>query len=259
MLDISNINREFFKYVDQFDLTDARIQRKKSHSVRVQKISKKIAEDLKLNKEYIDIATTIGLLHDIGRFEQEKQYHTFDDSNSFDHGDYGANLIKKSIRNYIDIDKYDNIIIQAIKNHNKPQINLNLKNDELLFSKIIRDADKLDIMYETVNIFYTGKEESINNLTLSDYSYNCIKENKIVLKSSNIDFNDLDKIVRCIAFIFDLNFRKSFEIIKENDYISNIIKRFNYKNKTTQIRMNEIEEIANKYVDEKLENIDFIF
>lgn len=253
MLNISNINHEFFKYVDQFDLTDENIQRKKFHSIRVQKISKKIAEDLKLNKEYIDIAILIGLLHDIGRFEQEKQYHTFDDSNSFDHGDYGANLIKKYIRNYINVDKYDNIIIQAIKNHNKSQINPNLKDNELLFSKIIRDADKLDIMYETINIFYIGKEEFINNLTLSDYSYNCIKKNKIVLKSYNIDFNYLDKIVRCIAFIFDLNFKKSFEIIKENNYISKIIKRFNYKNKATQIRMNEIEEIANKYIDEKLQ------
>ena len=95
MLNISNINHEFFKYVEQFDLTDERIQRKKFHSIRVQKISEKIAEDLKLNEEYIDIASLIGLLHDIGRFEQEKQYHTFDDNKSFDHGDYGAILLKR--------------------------------------------------------------------------------------------------------------------------------------------------------------------
>ena len=252
MLDISNINNEFLKYVDQFDLTDENIQRKKLHSLRVQKISKIIAEDLKLNKEYIDLATLIGLLHDIGRFEQEKQYHTYNDSNSFDHGDYGADLLKNSIRNYINDDKYDNIIIQAVRNHNKAQINPNLKDDELLFSKIIKDADKLDIMYESVNIFYIGKEDFINNLTLSDYSYNCIKENKLIIKSNIVDYNYLDKLVTCIAFIFDLNFKKSFEIIKENDYINKIIKRFNYKDKATQIRMNEIEEIANKYIDEQL-------
>ena len=249
MINISNANNEFFKYVDQFDLTDESIKGKKFHSIRVQEISKKIAEDLNLNKEYINIAILIGLLHDIGRFEQKKQYNTFNDNNSFDHGDYGANLLKKSIRNYINFDKYDNIIIQAIKNHNKAQIDSNLNDDELLFSKIIRDADKLDIMYETINIFFTGKEEFISNLTLSDYSYNCIKKNGIVLNSYNTDFNYLDNIVRCIAFIFDLNFKKSFEIIKENNYISRIIKRFNYKNKDTQIRMNEIEEIANKYID----------
>ena len=252
MLNFSNINREFFKYVDQFDLTDGSIQRKKFHSIRVQEISKKIAEDLNLNEEYIDIASLIGLLHDIGRFEQEKQYHTFDDDKSFDHGDYGANLLKKYIRNYINVDKYDNIIIQAIKNHNKLQINPNLKDNELLFSKIIRDADKLDIMYETISIFYIGKGEFINNLTLSDYCYNCIKKNKTVIKSYNVDFNYLDKIVTCIAFIFDLNFKKSFEIIKENNYISKIIKQYDYKDEATQIRMNEIEKIANKYIDEKL-------
>lgn len=252
MLNFSNINQEFLKYVEQFDLTNEKIKRKKFHSIRVQENSKKIAEDLKLNEEYIDIASLIGLLHDIGRFEQEKQYHTFDDNKSFDHGDYGAILLKKSIRNFINVDKYDNIIIQAVKNHNKLQIDPNLKDNELLFSKIIRDADKLDIMYETMDMFYIGKEKIINNLTLSDYSYNFIKENKTVFDSYSIEFNYLDKIVRCIAFIFDLNYKKSFEIIKENNYISKIIKKYDYKDKATQTRMNEIEEIANKYVDEKL-------
>ena len=253
MIDISNINNEFLKYVEQFDLTNEKIQGKKFHSIRVQKISKEIAEDLKLNKEYIDIATLIGLLHDIGRFEQEKQYHTFNDMHSFDHGDYGADLLKKSIRNYISVNKYDNIIIQAIKNHNKLEINPDLKDDELLFSKIIRDADKLDIMYATINMFYTGKEETINNSTLSDYSYNFIKENRQVIISPNIEFNYLDQIVKCIAFIFDLNFKKSFEIVKENNYISKIIKKYDYKNETTRVRMNEIEQIANKYIDAKLQ------
>ena len=108
-------------------------------------------------------------------------------------------------------------------------------------------------MYETINMFYTDKEETINNLTLSDYSYNFIKENKQVISSPNIEFNYLDKIVRCIAFIFDLNFKKSFEIVKENNYISKIIKKYDYKNETTRVRMNEIEQIANKYIDAKLQ------
>ena len=115
MLNISNIKNEFLKYVDNFDLTDVKIERKKFHSIRVKEISKEIANSLNLSKEYVDLAMVIGLLHDIGRFEQEKQYKTFIDAHSFDHGDYGANLLEKTIRNYIDDNKYDNIIIQAVK------------------------------------------------------------------------------------------------------------------------------------------------
>lgn len=252
MLNISNINSEFLKYVDNFDLNDEKIERKKYHSMRVKEISKEIAEDLKLSKEYVNLAMVIGLLHDIGRFEQEKQYNTFIDARSFDHGDYGANLLEKNIHNYIDDNRYNNIIIQAVKNHNKPQIDSSLKGDELLFSKIVRDADKLDIMYESINMFYVGKEELISTLTVSDYSYNFIKEGKLIVNLDDIKFNNLDRIIRTIAFIFDLNFRKSFEIVKENNYISKIIRKFDYKNKETKIRMNEIEGIANEFIDKKI-------
>ena len=43
----------------------------------------KIAEDLNLSKEQIDLATLIGLLHDIARFEQRKRLQ-FAISNHFD-------------------------------------------------------------------------------------------------------------------------------------------------------------------------------
>lgn len=42
MLNFSNINQEFLKYVEQFDLTDEKIQRKKFHSFRVKKFRKRL-------------------------------------------------------------------------------------------------------------------------------------------------------------------------------------------------------------------------
>ena len=43
----------------------------------------------------------IGLLHDIGRFEQVKVYDTFSDIDSIDHADYGVEILG----DYIDGDK----------------------------------------------------------------------------------------------------------------------------------------------------------
>ena len=133
MIDIEKVNNEFLKYVDSFDLSNDNISRKKYHSIRVQNISKKIAESLNLDAEKINIALAVGILHDIGRFEQEKKFHTFDDLKSFDHGDYGAELLKDKIRNFIDENKYDNIILNAIKYHNKLKLSENLTEDEILF------------------------------------------------------------------------------------------------------------------------------
>jgi len=253
MINIEKANKEFIKYVNNFDLSNSNIKRKQIHSIKVQNISKIISEDLELSQEEINLSMLIGLLHDIGRFEQEKQFHTFNDLKSFDHGDFGAKLLEKSIRNYIDTNEYDNIIIESVRNHNKLNIDETLNNKQQLFCKIVRDADKLDIMEQTINLFYKGKEELINNSDISDYTLEFVKKHKPVVSSKNVEILYLDNIVRTIAFIFDLNFKKSFKILKEQDYINRIINRFDYKNEHAKTCIEEIRTIANKYIDKVLD------
>ncbi len=43
--------------------------------------------------EDVDLAWLVGLLLDIGRLEQLKQYGTFLDADSFDHARYGAEIL----------------------------------------------------------------------------------------------------------------------------------------------------------------------
>ena len=152
-INIKNAIIEFLKYTEKYDLEDENIQRKKEHSLRVMNISETIARKLNLSEEEIQLSTLIGLLHDIARFEQYKRYQTFKDSNSFDHGNYALKILNRDIRKYIEQDDYDEIIRKAIKNHNKFIIEDELTKKEELFAKIIRDADKIDILYESVELF----------------------------------------------------------------------------------------------------------
>ena len=251
MIDLPSANEEFIKYVKDFDVSNKRIKGKQRHSIRVENISKIIAEDVSISQEEIKLAMLIGLLHDIGRFEQERQYHTFNDLESFDHGDYGADLLKKIIRNYIDMDQYDNVIIESVRNHNKLRIDENLTEQEKFFAKLVRDADKLDIMDETINLFYKKIEDLVNESDISDYTMNFIRNRQTVAMSKNIEISYLDGVVRTIALVFDLNYMKSFEILKEQDYINRIIDRFNYKNKHAKECIEEVRKIANMFVDEK--------
>ena len=47
-------------------------------------------------------------------------------------------------------------------NHNKYELNTNeLTEREELFCKLIKDADKIDIMYEGIEIFWKNKEEEL--------------------------------------------------------------------------------------------------
>ena len=149
-INLKNAKQEFIRYTEKYDLNNEHIKGKQEHSIRVMNISRQIAESLKLTPEEIEVATLIGLLHDIARFEQYKKYGTFKDLESIDHGDFGAEILEKDIRKYIENNKYDEIIIKAVKNHNKFKIEEGLTYEEELFAKIIRDADKLDLFYHSV-------------------------------------------------------------------------------------------------------------
>lgn len=250
MINLEKAKQEFIKYTENYDLKNEHIERKQLHSLRVMEISRQIAEGLELSQEEIDLAILIGLLHDIARFEQYTQYHTFKDMLSIDHGDFGAKILEKDIRKYIESNKYDDIIIKAVKNHNKFKIEEGINKNEELFSKIIRDADKIDILYETVEMFWKGKESEVENSIISEYVVQQIKDKsqiKLKLKESPVD-----NIMKFVAFIFDINFKTSFQLLKKEDYINKIINRYNLKDEYTKQKVEEIRIMASKYINEKI-------
>ena len=248
-IDLEKAKQEFIKYTEKYNLDIENIKAKQIHSLRVMEISKQIAQGIGLSKEEIELATLIGLLHDIARFEQYTQYETYKDLASFDHGDYGAQILEKDIRKYIETNEYDEIIIKAVKNHNKFKIEEGLTEREILFSKIIRDADKMDIFYQSVIRFWKGREQEVNNSVISqdviDQIQNCSQTKR------KLDETPIDNIMRVVAFIFDLNFKSSFQILKEEDYINKTLNRYNLKDEYTRQQVEEIRKIANGYIEEK--------
>lgn len=248
-IDIEKSKEEFIKYTENYDLTNDKIKGKQIHSLRVMEISRKIAEGLELSQEEINLATLIGLLHDIARFEQYTRYNTFKDLESIDHGDFGAEILQKEIRKYIETNQYDNIIIKAVKNHNKYKIEDGLTEKEELFSQIVRDADKIDIFYESVVMFWKGKEKQVEESIISKNTIEQF-ENFVQIKSQKNE-TEIDNVIRVIAFIFDINFKSSFQILKEEDYINKILNRYDFNDEYTKQKVEEIRTIANKYVQDK--------
>ena len=213
-------------------------------------ISKEIAKGIELTQAEVDIATLIGLLHDIARFEQYTKYHTFKDSQSIDHGDLGEEILNKEIRKYIEKQEYDKIIKLAVKNHNKYKIQEGLSPKEKIFAQIIRDADKIDILYESVEMFWKKEENLVENSEISPEVFNqFIQKNQVKIENRR---TPIDNIISVIAFIFDINFKISFEIIKREDYINKILNRYKIKNIDTKEKIEKIREIANSYIEQKI-------
>lgn len=92
------INREHIKntfreYTDCYDRTDPKIKLKIDHTYRVADLCERIAKSLDLAQEDIELAWLSGMLHDIGRFEQLRRYHTFSDAQSIDHAKFAVELL----------------------------------------------------------------------------------------------------------------------------------------------------------------------
>ena len=260
MIDISKAKIEFKKIINEYDdKNHASYNLKVIHTYHVAKNAKEIAEELKLSKEDIELAELIGLLHDIGRFEELNVTKELNSVN-FDHAFYGSKMLfeKGLIRNFVEDNKYDNIIKKAIENHSKLSIEDGLDERTLLHSKIIRDADKLDNYrvkkeekIEAIFPTRVNKKEDMENSLLSDKVFEAVLNKKCVNIKDRV--TPLDFWVCILAFTFDLNFDVTYKIIKEKNYINVLVDRFNYKDKETKEKMQTIRKIVNDFIDKKIE------
>ena len=234
-------------------LKDKDVNYKYYHSYRVMDNMELLAKNMSLPAYDIYLAKCIGLLHDIGRFEQTTKYHSYNDF-KFDHGDYAAKILKEDnlLKNF-DINEEDyEVVYKAVKYHNKFAIGTNLTNREMLFAKMVRDADKMDILYafgsnKTKRIFKQDDSE------ISQYIKDDFFQNKILSKRE--DNTRSDKIIIFFGFIYIINFNISLEIIKENKYYEKLYKRLKDKEKYApylEHTLNYIDERIKKNVRKKI-------
>ena len=256
MINYEKAKQAFNDYVKNYDIENEKVKLKIVHTYNVVEISIGIAKDLKLSNEDIELAKVIALLHDIGRFEQAKKYNSFDDYETIDHADYGTEILFKDglIRNFIEIDIYDDIVKKSIKNHNKFAIEEELSEKELLHAKLIRDADKTDIFRvktteKIKNVIHSNAKKDIKNETISDKIYNDFMNKKSIINEERKTI--IDEWISTIAFIFDYNFNYGLKYIIENNYINILIDRIDYQDKYTKEKMEKVREFAIKYINDR--------
>lgn len=233
----------FNEFAKQFDLKNKNIMGKYHHSFRAMEFCKEIAISLNLSEEDIYIASLCGLLHDIARFEQLTQYNTYDDSKSFDHGDYGYQILKQNdfIKKFTNNEEVISIVLDSVKYHNKLIVpNLNERN--MLFVNIIRDADKLDIITEQ------GNEINDDKIILKESMLKSIY-NKELCKNSDIE-NDVDYILRVLSWVFDFNFKYSYKYLIDKKIIE---KKFNLLEMYGETEdLNKLKQFIMERIGEKL-------
>lgn len=228
--------RDFKRYISQFDLQDDRNRLKVVHTMNVAKLMQEIAKDLGLNDHDQEIAQLIGLYHDVGRFEQLKRYGTFVDYRSVDHADLGIVILKEEkLLGYLALDEQE-LVLKAIQYHNKYALP-EMEEKELLFSKMIRDADKCDILrvfaQESLASTTNTSLDSIQDDVVSEEIEQMIMEHKCIVKEKRK--TGLDVWMTFLGFFFDVNFPISLKCMLEQGYYKENFQRVNFRRAQNQV------------------------
>lgn len=239
------MDKEFDSYVNLFDVSKKFINIKIYHSKRVATISEQLASALNWSSHDVILAKQIGLLHDIGRFDELQRCDKYG-NNNFDHGKHGVDILKKN--NFIDkfkiLDEDKEILFEAIYYHNKKSIPDYINN---LHAKLLRDADKIDILY----LFPLDDIYNYNNnytSVISEKVHNDFMSQQLVATNDINTYGEF--VILCLAFIYDINFDCSLRMIKENDYVNKIYNKLDNKE-----IYKEYFNIINEYIEMRIKNV----
>ena len=236
-----SLKKWFNSYTNKFAMENEKDQKninlKIDHSLRVVADMEEIIGGFTMSEEEKYLAKIIALYHDIGRFKQYQEYQTFSDYKSKDHGSLGVEVIKEN-KLVEDLKQdYQNIIYKAIEQHNKAVIDQDYfaSEKEILFAKLIRDADKLDIFNIFVERYENGSQKDFiiklsTDPKISDEVYEKVLNKEAINYDKLETLNDL-KMMQ-LSWVYDINFDKTIEIIKDRKYIDTI---YNSMEKTEEV------------------------
>jgi hypothetical protein len=218
-----------FTMPSEVDQRNIAIKREHTHQVCLNSI--RIAEDLELDQQDTRLSEAIALFHDVGRFPQYQRHKTFDDSISVNHAVLGSKvLLENNVMGGLSQHERD-MIVRSVTLHNVFTLPEGLDKRALLFARLIRDADKLDILRVVIEYFEQdeGSRAEAVALGLPDvpegYSpavLACLVRGEMARKDALTTLNDF-KLLQ-LAWLYDLNFACSLRMVVERDYIRKISK-----------------------------------
>lgn len=283
-IDRTRVQEQFQSYTSGYDLADVKVRLKAEHTLRVAALCNRIAESLHMTDEEKDLAWLLGMLHDIGRFEQLRRFHTFRDGLSVDHAELGADLLFKEnlIRRFVDImpKEYDcrvlegkgvgmepeitngalpgwerdqALIERAVRCHNKYMLPENLTRREYRFASLLRDADKIDILRVNIETPRGEIYDVPEALFLTASVTPSVLED--ILHGRNIDRCTMrtpaDLLLGHISFVFGLVYRESVRQVREQGYLEQLL-HFPSENPATAAQFAQVRERIYAYMEQRL-------
>lgn len=223
----------FDRHVKSFYSDDPGIQAgiilKEGHTQRVCDNILHIGESLRLEKGDLHLAEAIALFHDVGRFRQYAEYATFNDRRSANHALMGVRELEQSgVLSGLPVEEQA-VIMRAIECHNLCELPPDLSERQLLFTRLIRDADKLDIL-KIFTEYYLKRSLETNPALESGLpdtpGYSTLLVDNL-LQGKGCHYKDMknfnDRKLLMLSWVYDLNFPFTLSQIVKNRLPKKII------------------------------------
>ncbi len=253
----SKIMKYFEEYIKNYDMNNSQVKLKYFHSLKCMDLAKDIATKLDFfTEEEVTLIGMIALFHDIGNLKEESTFNIIDEKNTHDDNNPREDNTMKTINILFDEGllrkittdtKYDNIIKLAIFCHNKEGLPKNIDDKVVHICNILKDVHKLEELRMVIdNPYVDNRIESYP----SDLVYNEFK--KLTLIDKKIINNNTDNILVYLSNVYELNYRYSYYLLKESDYLSRITNSLIYDDKKLEKFFKQIEIVLKKYIDKKI-------
>lgn len=254
-LNRSRALRAFAGYAAGYNAADPKVKLKIDHTYRVAALCERIAVSLALPKTEVDLAWLCGLLHDVGRFEQLRQYGTFNDAQSIDHAAMSARILFEEghIREYLDDYSQDELLRTAVAWHSAYRLPDDLDERTLQFCQILRDADKIDILRVNVEVpmeeIYNVTTEALRQSPVSPAVLQSFYEHHCVLRS--LKQFPADNAVGHASLVYELCYPESLRAVAEQGWLWKLL-NFPTDNADTAAAFAAMRQEMHHWLEQKL-------
>lgn len=226
--DLEPLRTWFASYCGSFRSSDPEQQRnfdlKEKHTRNVCLAARLIAQGE--SPRFRMLAEVAALCHDLGRFPQYRDFHTFKDSDSLNHAHLSAQVVKQhALLDFLPRQEREALEI-AVRLHNAFEVPAGLQPETEKLLRLLRDADKLDIWRVFIEYFESPEEERASAAGLgfpdlpecSPEALDAVRSGKLVHLSSLKSLNDF-KLLQ-LSWIYDINFVSTFGLIRERGVLA---------------------------------------
>ena len=231
---LDSFKRWFDAYTSRFfnedEYVNAHLRVKREHTRRTCEEILLLADRLALDDHQKRVAETIALFHDVGRFPQFAEYRTYNDGRSVDHARLGIEVLRqegvlaalrREERQWVET---------AIEHHGRKALPADLRGQPLLFAKLIRDADKLDIFRIVVQIY----ERHRNNPAGMSFETELPDEPGVspevletVMSEQLVEYTKLrtlnDMRLCQLGWVYDMNFAAALARLREQRFLEQVL------------------------------------